>query len=164
MSTATEDLTTADGAVEGPKGRRGRVLLGAGVAVALAAGGLIAAWPASSAPPAATVHATESEYGIALDATSVPHGHVEFVVHNTGQMTHELVAFKSDLGEGDFPMTGNRVNEDGAGITHLDPEAENVAPGHSKTITLDLQPGRYVIICNLPAHYGMGMHQVITVR
>jgi uncharacterized cupredoxin-like copper-binding protein len=27
----------------------------------------------------------------------------------------------------------------------------------TKTLTADLKPGRYVLICNLPGHYAMGM-------
>ena len=32
-------------------------------------------------------------------------------------------------------------------------------PGATKTITIDLKPGHYVLFCNLPGHYAAGMHQ-----
>jgi uncharacterized cupredoxin-like copper-binding protein len=85
-------------------------------------------------------------------------------VRNDGKLTHELVAFRTDLGQGDLPMAGDRVNEEAKAVTHIDPEAEDVQPGASKTLTLELEPGRYVIICNLAGHYASGMHQALTVR
>ncbi len=120
----------------------------------------------SSKPVTAKIQATESDFHVTLGATSVPAGHIRLTIHNEGQLTHELVAFRTDLPETALPMTedGARVNEDGPGITHIDPEAENIGPGHSKTVTLNLAAGRYVLICNLPSHYTMGMHDVLTVH
>jgi uncharacterized cupredoxin-like copper-binding protein len=31
-------------------------------------------------------------------------------------------------------------------------------------VTLDLAPGRYELVCNLPGHYAGGMHQVLVVE
>ncbi|MGZ4189647.1 MAG: plastocyanin/azurin family copper-binding protein [Actinomycetota bacterium] len=31
--------------------------------------------------------------------------------------------------------------------------------GTSKTLTITLKPGHYALVCNLPGHYRMGMHQ-----
>jgi len=31
--------------------------------------------------------------------------------------------------------------------------------GSVMMLTLDLQPGHYAIVCNLPGHYAAGMHQ-----
>jgi uncharacterized cupredoxin-like copper-binding protein len=35
--------------------------------------------------------------------------------------------------------------------------------GAIKRLTLDLKPGRYVLICNLATHYQSGMHTELTV-
>ena len=32
-------------------------------------------------------------------------------------------------------------------------------PGAVMMLTLDLAPGHYAVVCNLPGHYAMGMHQ-----
>jgi uncharacterized cupredoxin-like copper-binding protein len=36
-------------------------------------------------------------------------------------------------------------------------------PGTTKTLTIDLAPGHYVFLCNLPGHYQSGMHVDVTV-
>ena len=35
--------------------------------------------------------------------------------------------------------------------------------GTTKTLTIDLAPGHYAFVCNLPGHYGQGMHTDFTV-
>ena len=36
-------------------------------------------------------------------------------------------------------------------------ETEEMEPNAEKTITLDLKPGAYLLICNVPGHYAAGM-------
>jgi uncharacterized cupredoxin-like copper-binding protein len=111
------------------------------------------------------LHIGAKEFSLRAEETTVKAGTVVLHVVNSGTVEHEVVAFKSDLPDGAFPMTadGTRVNEDGAGITHFDPEAENVKPSGTKAVTLNLQPGRYVFICNIAGHYHAGMHTVVNV-
>jgi uncharacterized cupredoxin-like copper-binding protein len=54
-----------------------------------------------------------------------------------------------------------RVDEDAAG--HLG-EVSELDPGASGTLTIDLKPGKYVLFCNLPAHFMNGMWTEITVQ
>jgi uncharacterized cupredoxin-like copper-binding protein len=42
-------------------------------------------------------------------------------------------------------------------------ETSNLKAGATNTITIDLEAGHYVFMCNLPAHYGLGMHTDFTV-
>ncbi len=37
-------------------------------------------------------------------------------------------------------------------------------PGQTRTLTLHLAPGHYVLLCNLPAHYAAGQRVDFTVR
>lgn len=106
------------------------------------------------------------EYSITAPTHSVAPGKVTVAVENRGTVEHELVFFRSDLAATRLPLAkdGHRVDEEGIGLTHLDPEAENLAPGKKKEISIELTRGRYVVICNLPDHYGAGMHTVIEVR
>ena len=41
---------------------------------------------------------------------------------------------------------------------------DGIAPGSKSWVTLNLQPGRYELICNEPWHYSAGMFDVLTVR
>ena len=43
-------------------------------------------------------------------------------------------------------------------------EVEDIALNATKDLSLDLKPGRYVLICNVVAHYGTGMHVAFTVK
>ena len=132
--------------------------------LATAAGTLVFA-ACSSGGSKADVTITEKEFSVTPSAAHLSPGSVKIKVTNAGDATHELVAFRTDLPEAGLPLNakGDRIDEEGTGITHLDPEAEDVAPGKSKTITIDLAKGRYVFVCNLPTHYGQGMHAVVTV-
>lgn len=114
------------------------------------------------------VDVTLKSYGIELSANTVSAGNVVFHVSNvaTDQM-HEFVIFKTDLPEEQLPRTvdGN-VDEEGAGVTHID-EVADMAVGQVSDLTVKLDRGRYVLVCNLTEnsmHYMAGMHIVFMVN
>lgn len=97
--------------------------------------------------------------------TTIKAGQVTFHVTNDDTSdTHEFVIFKSDLAPGKLPLddSGN-VNETAQGLTHID-EIPDMAPGDVKDLTLTLDPGNYVALCNLPGHYQAGMFIGFTVQ
>jgi uncharacterized cupredoxin-like copper-binding protein len=106
-------------------------------------------------------------YKITLSTDSVKAGEVTFhVTNNAADQVHEFVVFKTDLPEDQLPLTAeNIVDEAGAGITFIN-EVEDVAQGTSKDLTVTLEPGRYVLLCNTAEnlHYQHGMHIVFTVK
>jgi uncharacterized cupredoxin-like copper-binding protein len=106
-------------------------------------------------------------YKITLSTDSVNAGEVVFHVTNDAtDLVHEFVIFKTDLPEDQLPLTAeNIVDEAGAGITFIN-EVEDVEQGTSKDLTVTLEPGRYVLICNTAekTHYMRGMHIVFTVK
>jgi uncharacterized cupredoxin-like copper-binding protein len=112
---------------------------------------------------ATPLRATEKEYAIAFDHSTVSAGKIRLTAKNAGTVEHELVAFRTDRAETDLPMGSGEVDEEGEGITHIDPEAEDIPAGGEKTITMNLTPGRYVFLCNVPGLYQLGMHTVLTV-
>lgn len=119
--------------------------------------------PSTTPPPATSLAVTQSEFALGLSSTTVRSGSVPITVTNNGTIEHEFVVFKTDLAETALPLVkdGTRIDEEGPGITHLDPEAEDVKPSTSKSITVVFAPGRYVLVCNLPVHYKQGMHVVL---
>lgn len=83
---------------------------------------------------------------------------VVFQVRNVGQLPHEFVVLKTDKSANALG-TGQKVPEDvNVG------ETGDVQTGESKTLKLDLKPGHYALICNLPGHYAAGMHADFTVK
>lgn len=109
-----------------------------------------------------SVGATVKDFAISLDSTNVSAGEVTFNVHNDGPSTHEFVVIKSDLAADALPLNdeGNEVDED-----QVEPvgEAEDIASGSDASFSATLDPGAYVVICNITSHYGAGMHTALTV-
>lgn len=66
---------------------------------------------------------------------------------------------KTDTPEGDLKVTGGRVDEaDAVG------EVSETDAGASKSESVDLVPGHYVIVCNISGHYQDGMRGTLTVK
>ena len=120
-----------------------------------------------TSPGAATgtpVGATEKDFAIALDTDSTSAGSVSFNVTNDGPSTQEFVVFATDLAPDALPLgSDGNVDEEGTGVTHID-EIEDIGSGCQASLTVDLDAGNYVVICNLPGHYKAGMHAPITVK
>ena len=113
-----------------------------------------------------TVSVALDQWSVTPTTTTVPAGKVNIKVSNDGTIAHELVVLQTDTLATDVSITSfegekDRINEDTSG-TNVG-ETGDLQPGGTKTITLTLQPGHYVLLCNLPAHYGLGMHTDVTV-
>jgi uncharacterized cupredoxin-like copper-binding protein len=61
----------------------------------------------------------------------------------------------------DLPLDGDTARADE--LLEVIDEVEDIAPGTSATLNLNLDPGAYAVICNLPGHYASGMHAAFTV-
>jgi uncharacterized cupredoxin-like copper-binding protein len=110
-----------------------------------------------------TVQVTERDFSISPDQNSVPSGEVSFNIRNEGPATHEFVVFKTDVPEGQLPIRNGIVDEEANSVEDVD-EVEGISPGESKELKVDLQPGQYVLICNISGHYQLGMHAALEVR
>jgi uncharacterized cupredoxin-like copper-binding protein len=136
-----------------------RAALTVAVAAALAASGMTVA---ASAGQPRRVAAKLGEYSIKLDRGSVSHGRVSFTIRNDGKAVHEFIVLKSSLQPDALPRNGSKVNEGSAG--RVIDEVEDIKPGRSATLTLNLKAGRYVLLCNLAGHYPGGMHAGLRVK
>jgi uncharacterized cupredoxin-like copper-binding protein len=113
-------------------------------------------------PNARIVNATLTDNKIVLDQATVPSGKITFLVSNAGTMTHEVVVLKTDIAADKIapnPDEPGKMSEDGS-----QGESGDLDPTQKTTFTLDLTPGNYVLICNQPAHYLLGMHIAFTVK
>jgi uncharacterized cupredoxin-like copper-binding protein len=99
-----------------------------------------------------------TEFKIALGAASAPPGPVTFQLTNGGTIVHEFVIFKTDLASDKLPMLadGSAVDEEGGGLTVVD-EVEDIAVAATPSLAVDLPAGRYLLLCNVAAHYKSGM-------
>jgi uncharacterized cupredoxin-like copper-binding protein len=106
---------------------------------------------------------TLADYSVTPEDTSAEAGDVTFDVTNDAEQTHEFVVIKTDLAEDQLPTDENGdVSETGEGMEVVD-EIEDVEAGSSQSLTVNLDAGGYVLICNLPGHYRQGMHSSFTV-
>jgi uncharacterized cupredoxin-like copper-binding protein len=110
------------------------------------------------------VDVTLGIFTIDMPAT-IKSGQVTFHVTNSDSSdTHEFIIFKTDLAAGELPLdSSNNVDEIARGLTKID-EIPDMAPGDVKDLTVTLDPGNYVAICNLPGHYQAGMYAGFTVE
>jgi mono/diheme cytochrome c family protein len=133
--------------------------------------------PASKQAKVPTVNVTLSDtQGLAAPMTltvapaSVNAGKVTFVVKNTGTILHEMIVLRTstpfdqlpivDGGDPPAPVASgaNKVSE-----TPSVGETGDVPRGTTKSVTLTLKKGSYVLVCNVAQHYGLGMRAVFTV-
>jgi uncharacterized cupredoxin-like copper-binding protein len=101
--------------------------------------------------------------GVKVDVTEVPAGEVTFQVTNDSKdMIHEMVLAPVANAEKPLPYISDeeKVDEDAAG--HLGEVAE-LETGQSGALTMTLKPGTYILYCNIPGHYAMGMWTLLTV-
>ena len=117
---------------------------------------------ASESGEPGAVSITEKDFAIDESTTQASAGEVRFSIHNDGPSVHEFVVIKTDLDDGELPLVadGSEVDEDqlnGIG------EQEDIQANGDTTLSLTLQPGHYVLICNIPGHYTQGMHASFTV-
>jgi uncharacterized cupredoxin-like copper-binding protein len=126
--------------------------------------------PPAAAPKTTTTPATGSssgpitadlsEFKIAPSATTAGAGPVTFDVTNNGKLPHEMVVLKTTKAAAALGKAGtSRLPETG----HVG-EVATLKPGASGKTTINLKPGHYVLICNLPGHWTAGMREDLTVR
>jgi uncharacterized cupredoxin-like copper-binding protein len=105
---------------------------------------------------AAPVHVELSDFAIQLARNTLKSGDVTLTISNTGTATHELVVVQTDLGFSQLPVAadGKADENDLKGMG----EVEDIEAGMSSALKLNLPPGHYMLICNLPGHFADGMH------
>ena len=126
--------------------------------------GVTAAPAQTGTPVAVTVSDVNGVSGPAMSMTmtvaptSVAAGPVTFTLTNNGSIVHEMIVLKTDTAYDQLAVTGGKVSE----ATSVG-EVSELAAGKSKSVTLDLAAGKYVLVCNVKDHYTMGMRAPFTV-
>jgi plastocyanin len=97
----------------------------------------------AAAAAAQTLTATEADFSITLNKTTLPAGAYTIQVTNNGKATHDLV-----------------VEKGGTDVA----ASEKMGPGQSATLQVSLDPGQYVFYCSIGNHRAMGMELTVTVQ
>lgn len=107
---------------------------------------------------------SKATMGIKAAPAAVPAGEVTFKVTNISKdEEHEMIVmYLADPGKPlPYIQNENRVDEDKAGDKG---EVSELEPGASGALTVNLKPGHYLLICNVPGHYVSGMWTTFTVK
>lgn len=107
---------------------------------------------------------SKATMGMTATPATVRAGKVIFRVKNSSKDTiHEMIVMY--LADPSKPLpyiaNENRVDEDKAGDKG---EVSELDPGASGSLTVDLKPGKYLLICNVPGHFVAGMWTEFTVK
>jgi uncharacterized cupredoxin-like copper-binding protein len=129
--------------------------------VAPTAAAIASTAPASASPAIApTVDLTEWSVTV---AGTIKAGKTRITSTNTGVAQHELLVFKSDLDPSAYPVdAAGNIKEEGAGVK-LVSDGANIDPAGTQVRLLNLAPGKYLFLCNIPGHFKAGMFTVVTV-
>lgn len=121
----------------------------------------------------ATIDVVLSEFIVDPSEDSVAAGEVTFALDNQGGDVHEFVVVRA-ASAADLP-----VDEDGAfdeetfGEDNVLGEVEDIESGDTAELTLDLEAGDYVLLCNIveeeddgeiESHFAEGMFTTFTVE
>jgi len=116
--------------------------------------------PAGGTGTAVTVDLGKGrEFAVAPSVTSAPAGSITFTVTNDGRMMHEMVVVPEPSGG----AQALKKADGSADETGSPGEAPDIAAGKTKTVTLNLTAGRYLLLCNLPGHFAGGMYAEFSV-
>ena len=141
---------------------RRRAWLAAPLAVLVVAGAACSSTGgASSSPtPGTGIAVTLSDFKIKAADTEAPAGPVTFDLTNDGPSDHTFFMVKTDLAEDALPVADHLVQVDQLDVVA---EIDTFPAGTERSLTVDLQPGGYVMFCNLTGHYESDMHAAFTV-
>jgi uncharacterized cupredoxin-like copper-binding protein len=101
--------------------------------------------------------------GITADPAEIPAGEVTFTAVNESQEFYHSLAIApvADLSkELPYLVEDRMVDEEAAGTIA---RMKELRPQTSGSATFDLQPGTYILYCNIAGHYVMGMWTLLKV-
>jgi uncharacterized cupredoxin-like copper-binding protein len=115
-------------------------------------------------PRGALVPVRLQDFKVTTERLTVPAGYVTFRIHNAGPSTHELIVAASEIAADALPLRANgiTVDEDSKKL-HAAGELGDIRLDATRDLTLKLEPGHYVLYCNLEGHYRGGMYAIIEV-
>jgi uncharacterized cupredoxin-like copper-binding protein len=109
-----------------------------------------------------TVQVSMKDYELTVSPDTAQAGTITLEASSEGPSVHEFEVFEvtGDVDPGALPVEDDVAITDG--LTLID-EVEDVVPGSTAELTLELEPGTYAIVCTLAGHYAKGMHATLTV-
>lgn len=102
-----------------------------------------------------------SDFKVVPNVATVKAGPTKIGIRNRGSQPHDLVVLRTDLAPDRLPYDAGRAK---AGEPGLVGRSNELRAGGTAALTLTLEPGQYVLICNVAGHYGLGMRAALRVE
>jgi uncharacterized cupredoxin-like copper-binding protein len=99
---------------------------------------------------------------VKLSRNTAPAGQITFNVTNSSkEMVHEMLVVVANPGKPlPYDAKSHEINED---VIVSKGEVPELDPGKTGKLTVTLQPGTYLLLCNVAGHYDGGMWATFTV-
>ncbi len=107
-----------------------------------------------------TVSVALEDFTLTSDAVSASAGEITFAAQNLGSTPHELLVVRTDLAPDALPANGEVDETDLEIVVRL----SDIETGMSVAGVVELEPGDYVLLCNVPGHYALGMSAAFTLE
>ena len=101
----------------------------------------------------ATLWDHSGQMGITTDVSTVGAGRIDFEVVNTSKsLVHDMMVVKvKDFEKAlTFDASNGQIVEN---KTHDIAQVSQLEPGKTESLKVDLKPGKYMLVCNMPGHY-----------
>ena len=102
-----------------------------------------------------------TDYKLLTNAATVRPGETKIGVRNRGSQPHDLVVLRTDIAPDKLPYDAGRAKADEPGLVA---RTKELRAGGTAAVTATLEPGQYVLICNVAGHYGLGMRSALKVE
>ena len=109
---------------------------------------------------ATTISVALEDFTLTPDAATASHGKITFAAQNLGSTPHELLVVRTDLAPDALPANGEVDETDLEIVVRL----SDIEAGMSVAGVVELEPGDYVLLCNVPGHYTLGMSAAFTLE
>jgi uncharacterized cupredoxin-like copper-binding protein len=108
--------------------------------------------------------------GLNANVATVASGRVTFIATNYGHLNHELLILPMPTGgAGTRPLGANGKIDESSSLGEASQSCatgvgNGISPGTRSWTTVNLVPGNYELLCDVPWHYANGMFTTLTVR
>jgi uncharacterized cupredoxin-like copper-binding protein len=156
--SSSTSTTTSAARASAPATSAPTTSAGGGVTVTTAAGGTTVSIAVSD------TKGTDGPETLVPSVSTAKAGDITFQVKNTGTIDHEVVVLKTDTAFDQLPVgtpEADKVDESSSIGESGDPALK---PGESRSFTItDVVSAKYVFVCNIAKHYGLGMRAAFNV-
>jgi uncharacterized cupredoxin-like copper-binding protein len=111
------------------------------------------------------VNVTTSEMTFRLSQSDIPAGNIDFIVTNAGRIAHEMSVIRTNFSPNQLPATQNGLlDQQKAGEKVGEINAQELKGRATKVLSLNLTPGKYLIVSNPPGQFQGAMKAIFVVK